>query len=446
MTVPWNSAMEFWTYNLFDKDRFQDLVNLEGIDLSIDLTSENEIREITDLVVDRMTMLEGGDFTMGTKPDVISYNLLRIAAALSDRGQSWFFQKESDLFKKRVQSIDDVKILVSYINHVVFNGNISVDFVTKKEMKNYYHHDVKERGKKHLKLSWKPFSSLIKDRKYTVHDGWIYAHATEMKSSVIGTFKEALVADISQLRKVLLDTDMATIMQPCADLVDGMVETVALPDNTTMGEILARAPLCMRILDRELAAGVDIGHKSSLILAFFLKAYKGRDELVEYFFSRSPRNKQYASSTDFLADQRFLDYIFKQMYGEKGGGTSYKPHKCTTIYNEGACPFASMMEKPSETRDRMERVLKAHDGDVLDRLNDDKKGMLINVMSKLVQSGNRARACGIEFEARFETEKIVHDRRGKRRYVSHPVKAYFEEAVKIEHPDGDDRENDEEAR
>lgn len=416
-----------WMYNLFDKDRFNSIVEREGIDLSVDFSSEESVMKLVDTITKRIAALDAGKINVPFQDDVIGYNVLRLAASMSTRGKSWYLQKEVEIFKNRVGGLKDGEI-ISIVNDMLFKGKIVMERAMDRELKAFY--QKVEDNAMAVKVKWNVFSGLIREREHTVHGGWIFTTMRDMMFDIASIFKDALLSSLNETYKRIEGTEMETILEPCVDLIDAMVDEVNVPANTSMDDILQISPLCMRILDKEMASGVNIGYTSYLILAFFLKSYKEHDELVNYFYSRNPQNNKYATVEEFLKDQEGLSYTFKQMYGQKGGGTSYKSYKCSSIKAEGVCPFASMMGKQDETTDRMKSLMDRFNGTVMGKLDDGTRSMIANVLAKIVQSGNTARACGFEFETRFEIEKVLSRQRGKRRYVSHPVKAYFEEAIK----------------
>jgi len=114
---------------------------------------------------------------------------------------------------------------------------------------------------------------------------------------------------------------------------------------------------------------------------------------------------------------------------------NYSSFACKRITNEGYCPIAAMKNlKLAECHDRVLGLLADRLGD----LDDASKERVVKTLSYLIINGSIARACGLDFQIKFDEEAIDSFKKGatvkNKKYVSHPVKAYFDEVLKIKNP------------
>lgn len=419
-----DEKMACWLYNVFDKERFSGIMSREGIDLNLDASSQQRVDEIAGLITrraDALSSIESTPFSMNITDDARSFNFARMAAAASKSGLAWLLRKESDLFHARINPSSMQHFLndIMFGHRVIESARAGDEWLCKNRPVNST-----------MKVRWERFSDLAADRKHSVRDGWIYAGLADILPEVVKVYRAALEDNITETRKKLQNSpDLKAILEQFAALLDSASGTTAvtIPQNAPVTEIFATSPACMRLLDSKISRGVDIGHTAYLILSFYLKAFMSRDALATYFYNRNPENtRNYATMDDFLRKE--LDYVFKQMFGEAGGCTNYVSYKCTSIQDERVCPYCDTT--------RVIETIEALDGDVLGDLRHGARERVLETVRDLCRSGNPKRACGLEWQLRFFTgyvaARMVHGREiDKKKYVSHPVKGYFEDAINV---------------
>ena len=418
--------MACWLYNVFDKERFAGIMAREGIDLNLDASSQQRVDEIVDLItrrVDALSSLESMPFSMNLADDARSFNFARMAAAASKSGLAWLSRKEADLFQTRIAPVSTIH----FVNDIMFGRRVVEPARSGDEWlcKNRPTNST-------MKVRWEQFSDLISDRKHSVRGGWIYAEPADVLPDVVKLFKVSLEDNVVETRKKLQNSpELKAVLDQFSAMLDSASgsPTVTIPQNAPIGDIFATSPACMRSLDSKISRGVDIGYTAYLILSFYLKTFMSREALVTYFYNRNPENtRNYGTLDDFLIDRKELDYIFKQMYGEAGGNANYVSYACKRIQEERVCPFCDT--------GRIIETMEAIDGVVLDEMRRGARERVLETIRDLSRSGNPKRACGLEWQLRFFTgyvaARMVHGREiDKKKYVSHPVKGYFEDAIGV---------------
>ncbi len=418
-----------WTYGLTNKEEF---INSKGT-FSIDLSDEQQLNDALNIVVHRVQDIDRGMLNATGDDDVNGFLLLKMIASTANGGKGWFVNKESKVFLNRLEKVGG-KELIHFLNDVFFGREVAA--VTTDGDARYYGGQSRDHAK--IKVRWECFSGLIAGRKMTVSGGWIYTHAPVIVDETAKIYKKLLEDNVKETGKKLNGTATGELVKQYAGLVDSMVATIALPEGTTVKNIIDLAPACMRLLDKGIAAGADVSYDQHLILSFFLKTYMERTGLVEYFYTRNPRNSAtYPTVDDFLRERRDLDYIFKQMYGHAGGGTNYVTFSCKKINENNSCPFAiSNMTTDAESEEMMRDVLMSIDRDVLDGLDEGTIKKIVSMFAMIARMPNPGRACGLEFQMRFDTGSVMDAIRRSlplpgKKVVAHPVRAYLDDALRV---------------
>jgi DNA primase large subunit len=413
---------EIWVYNLFDKERFINVALREGVTIDMDFGDENSLDRVTAVANDRVDKLKNGVEPASTAvDDITGFNFLRLVAAVAGDGSSWLVHVETDLFKKRIEKLDS---LARFVNTFMFNKTVITD-VSSAENSLYTRPTP---GVQRVKVRWDVFSDLIAGRKYTVRGGWIYTTSDVIVPEIVKLFKAAMEGNITETRRKIRGTDTAKILEQYAPMIDNMVKRATLPAGAGIDEIMSSSPPCIRLIDSEIASGVHVTYEARLIIAFFLKRFVDRGTMIEYFYRRNPDNvREYQSAEDFMTGRKELDYIFHHMYGETGGGTSYKSYGCKGIKEEGECPFVSA-SRAVDAITELER-------EKMETLDDNVKNRVIAVLSRFVSVDGQNRACGFSFQIRYYTGYIINRVRSnndidKRKFIPHPM-AYIEDAIKL---------------
>jgi len=413
-----------WLYNVFNKERFAGIMGREGIDLILDASSQPRIDEITALITRRSEALSSvgaRSFDMELSDDARSFNFSRMAAAAS-RSSSRFVQKESELFRSRLGSI----ALPHFINDIMFDHHV----IESPRSSDAWLCKDRSPGN-NVKVRWEQFSDLIADREHSVKDGWIFVEQELVVPKVVKLFRVALERNIAETRKKLANNpDLKVLLENFAPAIDGSSgsEPVTIDEGTPVLDILANSPMCMRLLDSAISRGVDIGYDAYLILSFYLKTFVDREVLVTYFFERNPENtRNYSNVSDYLSSRKELDYRYKQMFGEAGGGTSYLSFGCDRMHDDRNCPFCDA--------GHIVEVMESNDGQVLDTMRKGPRARVLELIRDLTRAGDFTRACGLEFQTRYFPfyiqARLAHGSEiDKKKYISYPV-AYFWSAIKI---------------
>lgn len=418
-----------WTYNLFNPTKFKEILNEEEVSLIIDVEDGKLSDRMEKMLLNRKESLaiSPEKFFMNFNEDVMSYNLLRLIASVSEQGRRWFITKETELFVHRINTINSNKM--AFIN----------DIFGKKTVKNTTTSDIDGEGyfsrkpwkdidgvinpfdpNETLKIRWNHFTHLIKKRGFTVKDGWIYTTWNDVFGIMKKKFKIQLENRMKVDQKnVLKNEELHEILEEYATVIDGMLpkrENVEL-ESTEIDYIIALSPLCMRVMDRRLQLGDSLGHEANLILSFFLKKFLSIEELQEYFYSRNPVNqKEFSSVDDYMRNIEHLDYIFKFMYGKVGIGKNYNPHGCKKIQEKMECPFL---------KQDIDKELEIMNKELIEPIDDTGKRSLMRKFKRMSRSRQGNRACGTEFMLRMGFDTST------KKNVFHPIFGYFEHALKI---------------
>ena len=433
------TQMACWLYNLNDVEGFKVVMKSEGIVLDVDFDDDSQVNSMTTLITSRIQQLESGTILMSFPDDIRSFTYLRLAAAMSMHGKSWYAQKETEIFSKRIQSLTASDI-ISFVNGIMTKEQ-SIDIVSSNDDVNYQRDYNRSRSK--IKSKWYRFPELMPSRKFTVSKGWIYTYIDEIIPGIVKTFKDSLESSVNDASKKFASNN-SPVIAAYANMLDSMIDVPTVPDGSSVSDIISISPSCMRILDSNISKGVDIGYIGHLILSFYLKTYMSRDDLVEYFYRRNPSNVSTYSSVDsYLSARHELDYIFKQMYGELGGGTNYASFACKRIADEGYCPFASMNgSNPDDCHDRVMGLISM--AETVVPIDDATMNRIVAAISNIAAKGHVSRACGMEFQSRFDQASIESFKNsrmiGSKKYVAHPVKAYLDDALKVKNPPENSRD------
>ena len=415
-----------WLYSVINKDRFAGIMSREGIDLILDAGSQTRVDEVSNLIsrrVGALSAVRSRPFGMDLADDVRSFNFVRMVSAVARSGSSsWFAQKEAELFQSRLKSVP----LMHFLNDIMFDRRVIEPARTGDAWL------CKDRSPgSSVKVRWEAFSDLAADRKHSIRDGWIYIDPELVIPEVAKVFRAAIESSIADTRKKLQNTpELKGVLENFSSIIEavpGYSESAVRQDAPVL-EIFSMSPPCMRVLDDSVSRGVDIGYTAYLILSFYLKTFMTREALVAYFFERNPENaRSYADVSDYLTSRRDLDYIFKQMFGEAGGGANYVSFACKRIHDERVCPFCDTS--------RIVDVVNSIDGQTLDTLRRGPRERVLEIIRDLSRSGNFKRACGLEFQLRFFTfyiaARLAHGSEiDKKKYIVYPV-GYFQHAAAV---------------
>lgn len=416
------NTVYWWLYNIFDPDRFKDIIEEKGIDLTIDFMDEKKISEFIDLIAARLECLDAGEMIMNMTmdDDIKSFSYLMMVASLTRRGRSWYTYKESKLFEKRI--LGSVRSVARFLNEEIFGENV-VSPVRSSEKR--WYPDPRVEGK--VKVKWERFPGLLSNRDATVYSGWIYTtEESVIKDVGKNLFKARLNRELTSLSILLKKEGLDEVLSGYVPMIEGMLDIPDIPGNASVIDIVNNSPACIRSIDRDISYGVDIGYTGYLIQSFYLKTFKDREDLVYYFYSRNPENLEAYPSVDaFLNNRRDVDYIFKQMYGETGGGINYSSYSCKTIHDEGYCPFSSV--------DSAVNFVMEFDSDVFSSMTDGEVDKIIDLVKSKASFTFKA-CCGMEFYIKHRTkmlkESISRRSNVKNKYVGHPVRAYFDDVLR----------------
>lgn len=424
------TEMACWLYNLNDVEGFKAVMKSEGIVLDVDFDDDSQVNSVTTLITSRIQQLESGTILMSFPDDVRSFTYLRLAAAMSRHGKSWHAQKETEIFSKRIQSLP-VGDIILFVNDIITKEQ-SIEIASSKDDVNYQRDYNRSRSR--VKVKWYRFSELMPPRKFTVSKGWIYTCIDDIVPGIVKIFKDSLESSVNDASKKFA-SNKSPVIAAYANMLDSMIDVPTVPDGSSIADIISISPSCMRVLDSNISKGIDIGYFGHLILSFYLKTYMPRDDLVEYFYRRNPSNvSTYPSVDSYLSARHELDYIFKQMYGELGGGTNYASFACKRIADEGYCPFSSMNgSNPDDCHDRVAGLIAM--AEIITSIDDATMNRIVASISNIAAKGHASRACGMEFQSRFDNTAIESFRNarmvGSKKYIAHPVKAYLDDALKI---------------
>lgn len=400
-----------YSYNIFNPDKFKRIARGETVDFNIDTVDGNLSPPLERLVSSRIKMLNEGSITMEFNDDVSSYNTSILIAAVASRGKRWFLDKEVAAFKDRTAKIMTAELINEFF------GDVAIQKASPLESREMKPPRIIEDL---YKVKWTLFSSLLKERKFTVRGGWIYAMMSNIVPIVVERFKKGMERKVKQIWKSLKDDPVKGILEKYSKLIDDMVSTRDEPASKPqeIDAIISSSPLCIRVLDDDVRHGVDVGYEPYLILAFYLKYFLSLEDLKRYFYERNPVNAKTFSSVDqYIASISNLAYTFSYMYGASGSGTNYGSYACKKIEEKDSCPFSSSAD--------IGNVISQFDSKMTELMSEKERSDVIGMIGHISSKKWRGRACGMEL-----CIKLGLGMKEKIRIWS-PIEAYYRKFVEI---------------
>ncbi|KAL1508896.1 hypothetical protein ABEB36_003716 [Hypothenemus hampei] len=286
------------------------------------------------------------------RADHISHYILKMSFCTTEELRKWFITKEMDWFKIRfiAQKHEDIQKFIS-------SNNFSYTPITQEEKE-----EIKEElidsspavseysihGTDFYKVPFQEITSLVKNRKVLLKNGYGYVYYSDLVVPLISQFRSHLSETLNQFhhRLDIIDDERITELiknvryfNTGEEYSTNVKEEINLADLDTLAK--KNFPPCMKHLHEVLKANHHLKHDGRLIYGLFLKSIGLRYELFIEFW----RN-EFTKKMDEDSFNKHHLYNFNHQYGKVGRRVSYSAYSCMKIImnvvapgDPHGCPF-----------------------------------------------------------------------------------------------------------